>query len=161
MSARSSSRRLALGGVGLQERALARVPRQQQALIADPEGIVRELMDEHGTADVVRAVPAGGQLGQGPLEAHGTVVARRAPLLGGGPRRGGGGIRSRSKLTVLSLRPVRSCWRESTSRRSTPTRRRKALSGWAGCTVKRRLKSGTNVAAGEGLAGGQVGRPGS
>src|SRR4029450_5262426 len=83
MSARSSSRCLALGGVGLEERALARVPRQQPALVADPEGIVRELMDEHGTADVVRAVPAGGQLEQEPLEAHGTVVAHRALVLAG------------------------------------------------------------------------------
>ena len=49
------------------------------------------------------------------------------------------------KVTVLSLRTTRSCLADSSISRSIPAIGVKALSAWAGVTVKPRLKSGTKT----------------
>src|SRR5438876_5009391 len=81
MSARPWSGRLALGGGRLEESPLAVVAGQEPALVADGQGIVRELVDEDRTADVVGAVASGWQLKHEPLEAHSAVVTHGALML--------------------------------------------------------------------------------
>src|SRR5690349_18223626 len=83
MSARPRSGRLALGGGRVDERALAGVASQELPLVADPQGLVRELVNEDGTADVVRTVPGRWELKHEPREAHGAVVADGALMLTG------------------------------------------------------------------------------
>src|SRR2546425_429924 len=81
MSARPWSGRLALGGGRLEESPLAVVAGQEPALVADGQGIVRKLVDEDRTADVVGAVASGWQLKHEPLEAHSAVVTHGALML--------------------------------------------------------------------------------
>src|SRR6266849_8253828 len=83
MSARSWSGRLALGGGGFEQRALAVVAGEQPALVGDAEGRVRELVNEDGTAHVVQPRLRPGELEGDRPEGHGAVVADDPLMLGG------------------------------------------------------------------------------
>src|SRR5438034_520486 len=82
MSARSWSGRLALGGGGFEQGALAFVPGEQPALVTDAEGNIRERVNEDGTAHVVQPLlRARERQGKG-AEAHCAVVADDPFMLG-------------------------------------------------------------------------------
>src|SRR6266852_1978471 len=92
MSARSCSSRLARGGAGLEQCALAVVAGEQPALVADAAGGVRERVDEDGTAPVMREpVLEGVERGGVPLlgpeaevgEAALDILENHAQILGG------------------------------------------------------------------------------
>jgi hypothetical protein len=100
-------------GAGLERSAQGIVASKQVTLIADAQGAVGELMDDYGTAYEVNAVASRRQLENQVFERN-----------------------------VLSLRTIRSCWLDSTSSNSMLVNLTKALSGWVGLMVKRRLKSG-------------------
>src|SRR2546425_12559225 len=83
MSARSWSGRLALGGGGFEQHALAVVASEQPALVADAEGRVRELVNEDGTAHVVQPRLRPGELERDRAEGHAAVVADDPLMLAG------------------------------------------------------------------------------
>ena len=105
-----------LTGAGLEWSACGIVTSEQTALIADAQSTVGELMDEYRTAHEMYSLASGGQLQHQVFEGDGVVVAHD---------------------------PFMSA-RQQQLQFETPASLTKALSGWAGLVVKRRLKSGMN-----------------
>src|SRR2546427_9863601 len=83
MSARSWSGRLALGGGGFEQRALAVVAGEQPALVGEAEGRGRDLVAGDGAARVVQPRLRSGELERDRPEGHGAVVADDPLMLGG------------------------------------------------------------------------------